>query len=218
MKCYKITDENDQTYGGCQWGEGVTHTADGKGGLCTEHWIHAYSHKLIAVVMNPVHGNYHLMHLWECEAELGEDDRGLKFGTTKLTTIKRVSIPRMSNAVKVRFAIYCALEVHKDKGFKKWADNWLSGKGRSETAAMAAETAARAAVRTAWAAVRAAWAAVRAAEAAAGAAAGAAARAAEAAAWAAAEAAWAAAEAADIDLISFIKKAVKDEQDMVKEK
>jgi len=200
MKCYKITDENDQTYGGCQWGEGVTHTADGKGGLCTEHWIHAYSHKLIAVVMNPVHGNYHLMHLWECEAELGEDDRGLKFGTTKLTTIKRVSIPRMSNAVKVRFAIYCALEVHKDKGFKKWADNWLSGKGRSETAARAAGAAA--------------WAAVRAAEAAAGAAAGAAARAAEAAAWAAAEAAW----AADIDLISFIKKAVKDEQDMVKEK
>ena len=205
MKCYKITDENDQTYGGCQWGEGVTHTADGKGGLCSKHWIHAYSHKLIAVVMNPIHGNYGKgKHLWECEAETGKNNRGLKFGTTKLTTIKRVWIPEISLNAKTRFGIYCAVEVCKDKGFKKWADNWLSGKGRSETAARAAGAAA--------------WAAVRAAEAAAEAAAGAAAGAAEAAAWAAAEAAWAAAEAADIDLISFIKKAIKDEQDMVKEK
>ena len=181
MKCYKLTDENDQTYGGCQWGKDVTHTADGKGDLCTKHWIHAYSHKLVAVVMNPSHGNYDpkTMHLWECEAEIGKDDHGLKFGTTKLTTIKRVSIPRMSEAAKVRFAIYCALEVYKDKSFKKWADDWLSGKDRSEAARAA--RAARAA--------EAAWAAAR-----------------------------AAAEAADIDLVTLIKKAIKDERDVVKEK
>jgi len=197
MKCYKITDEKDQTYGGCQWGEGITHTADGGGELCTEHWIHAYSHKLVAIFMNPAHGNYNpkTMHLWECEAELGRDDRGLKFGTTKLTSIKRCRIPRISRAVKIRFAIYCALEVYKDKDFKRWADNWLSGEDRSTEATEAAAWAAGAAWATeateaAWAAWAAAWAAE------------------------ATEAAW----AADIDLISFIKKAVKDEQDMVKEK
>jgi len=204
MKCYKITDENDQTYGGCQWGEGVTHTADGKGGLCSKHWIHAYSHKLIAVVMNPIHGNYGKgKHLWECEAETGKNNRGLKFGTTKLTTIKRVWIPIISLNAKTRFGIYCAVEVCKDKGFKKWADNWLSGKDRTEAAARAAWAAARAAARAAEAAARAAWAA----------------EAAEAAAWAAraVEAAARAAEAVDIDLISLIKKAIKDER-AIKEK
>jgi len=201
MKCYKLTDENDQTYGGCQWGKDVTHTADGNGNLCTKHWIHAYSNRYLAVVLNPIHGGFSPMHLWECEAELGKDDHGLKFGTTKLTTIKRVSIPRMSKAVKVRFAIYCALEVYKDKGFKKWADDWLSGKDRLEAAAAAAAEAAGAA--------EAAWAA-GAAEAA-----GAAAWATETAVEAAAEAA---AEAADIDLVTLIKKAIKDERDMVKEK
>ena len=129
MKCYKITDRNDRTYGGCQWGEGITHTANGKGELCTKHWIHAYSDRRLAIVMNPLHGNYSTgYHLWKCEAEMGEDDNGLKFGTTRLTTIKRVPIPRISMNSKTRFAIYCALEVYKNIDFKNWADNWLSGK------------------------------------------------------------------------------------------
>jgi len=236
MKCYKITNENDQTYGGCQWGEGVTHTADGEGGLCTHHWIHAYSDRYLAVVLNPIHGDYGTgMHLWECEAEIGRDDHGLKFGTTKLTTVKRVPIPRISKAAKVRFAIYCELDVYKDKSSKKWANNWLSGKDRTAEAARAvwaAEAAAWAAARAAWAAAPAAWAAETAAWAAAPAA-----RAAEAAAWAAevaaraaevaAWAAWAAevaaraaevARAADIDFLALIKKAIKDEKNMVKEK
>ncbi len=122
--------------------------------MCTAHWIHAYSDQHLAVMLDPMHGNYGKgMHLWECEAEMGKDDNGLKFGTTKLTTIKRIAIPRISKAAKTRFAIYCALEVYKDKDFKQWADSWLSGENRLETAAgAAARAAARAAETAAWAA------------------------------------------------------------------
>ena len=36
---YKLTDEHGQTYGGTQWGEGVSHKAKpGDGPLCSEHW------------------------------------------------------------------------------------------------------------------------------------------------------------------------------------
>ena len=196
MKCYKLTDKNDQTHGGCHWGENVTHIADGKGELCTSHWIHAYSDQHLAVVLNPIHGNYGKgMHLWECEAEMGEDDNSLKFGTTKLTTIKQVAIPRISKAAKIRFAIYCVLEVYKDKDFKQWADNWLSGENRSEAAAKAAARAAAAVASSSkaatarqrrTAAAEAAWAV----------------------AWAAA---WAVAATAT-DLIGLLKKAIKDER------
>ncbi len=58
MKCYKITDKNDRTYGGCQWGKNVTHTADGQGDLCSEHWIHFYTDRFLAVIFNPIHGDY----------------------------------------------------------------------------------------------------------------------------------------------------------------
>ena len=152
MKCYKITDKNDRTYGGCQWGENVTHIADGQGNLCSEHWIHFYTDTSLAVVINPINGYYdpETMHLWECEAEIGKDDNGLKFGTTKLTTLKRIAIPSISKAAKIRFAIYCALEVYKDKDFAQWADDWLSGENRSEVAARAAARAA--AKEAAWAA------------------------------------------------------------------
>ena len=34
MKLYKLTDKNDQTHAGCQWGENVTVETSGKGDLC----------------------------------------------------------------------------------------------------------------------------------------------------------------------------------------
>ncbi|KKL58315.1 hypothetical protein LCGC14_2226540, partial [marine sediment metagenome] len=55
---YKLTDSNDQTYGKTQWGPGIEHAASGKGPLCTEGWLHAYTDPLLAVLLNPIHGNY----------------------------------------------------------------------------------------------------------------------------------------------------------------
>ena len=183
MKCYKFTDRNDKTYGGCRWGEGITHEADGNGDLCSEHWIHAYTDPLLAVVMNPIHGGYGKdKHLWKCKAEIGRDGDGLKFGTTKLTTIKRVPIPRISKAAKIHFGIYCALEVYHEKSFVRWAEDWLSGKDRSYAAAHAAADAADAAYVAAYAAADAAHAAAY------------------------------AAHVADIDLITLLKRAIKDEK------
>ena len=44
MKLYKLTDGNNQTKNDTQWGENVTHAADGDSTeLCNEHWLHAYA-------------------------------------------------------------------------------------------------------------------------------------------------------------------------------
>ena len=215
-KLYKLTDQNGQTYGGCQWGEGVEHTAPGEGDLCTAGWIHAYTDSLLAVLLNPIHANFHNLCLWEGDGDVGKTDYGLKVGCTRFKTLRRIPVPKVTTEQTLRFAILCALKVYKGKDFVTWGHDWLSGRDRSEAAALVAALAARVAAK----AVRAA------AQAAAEAAALAARVAAEAAAWAAeaaltvraaarvaAEAAaWAAAVSArDFDLIAIAEEALKGE-------
>jgi hypothetical protein len=207
IKLYKLTDRDGQTWGGTQWGPGISHSGTGEGELCGPGWIHAYEHPLIAVLMNPIHANFQNPRLWEAEGEVALRDGQLKCGCKTLTTVREIPLPKITTEMRVRFAIMCAKEVCAYPAWNAWADRWLSGEDRSEAAAAKAEWAAwaagaasaayRSARAAAWAAAEAAeaWAA-RAAEAAAYRSARAAEASARAAAWAAAEAAaWAAAEA-----------------------
>jgi hypothetical protein len=126
MKAYKLTDENDQTYGGCQWGENVTHTADGEGGLCTKHWIHYYTDPILGVFMNPIYGEYKNPHMWEGKAgEIIKIDRGLKAGCTRFTTLHRIETPTMTTEQRVYCAIIAALEVCHEESYVRWAQAWI---------------------------------------------------------------------------------------------
>jgi len=200
MKLYKLTDEHDQTYGGCQWGPGVTVETSGKGGLCGPGFTHWYTHPLLAALLNPVHGRFNLdtAHLWEGEGEPVKTDYGLKVGCTKATTLRRVDLPKATTAQRVRFGILCAMAVYTSVEWRAWAEGWLSGADRSKEAAWAEAARAEGWLSGADRSKEAAWAEAARAAAAAWAAwaawAAAAARAAEAA--AAAEAAEAAARAA----------------------
>ena len=154
----KLTDKNDQTYGGCQWGEGVTVETSGEGELCGPGWTHWYTHSLLAVLLNPIHGNFDLTtaHLWEGEGEVKKTDHGLKVGCQKATTLRRVELPEVTTEQRVRFAILCAKEICNEPTWINWADRWLSGEDRTE---VSAEWAAKAAAEAAeWAAEWAEWA------------------------------------------------------------
>jgi hypothetical protein len=227
---YKLTDANSQTYDKTQWGEGVTHRTNGTDELCGPGWLHAYTHPLLAVFLNPIHANFVDPILWEAEAD-GKtlSDKGLKVGYSEITTIRQIPLPVVTTFHRIRFAILCARSVYKNSDWLAWADNWLSGKDRSAEAAAAAEAEARAAwaaeARAAWAAkwapgaawaeARAAWAAKWAPGAAAWAAWAAGAKwAAEAAGAAARAAEWAA--EADIDLIAIAQQVGEFDTDVPK--
>ena len=107
---YKLTDQNNQSHGGCQWGKGVEHTALGLGELCTEGWLHAYRHPVLALLMNPAHAAIEKPRLWLAEGEVGKDD-GTKVGCTSLRTIKRLRKPRITKRQRIRFAVLCAKAV-----------------------------------------------------------------------------------------------------------
>lgn len=169
-KLYKLTNQDGMTRGNTQWGEGVTHTAEpGDGPLCSRYWIHAYEDPLQAVFFNPIHASINKPVLWTAEGEIGIKD-ATKCGCKSLTTIQKIALPDLTIIQRVAVAIFCARIVCKNVEWNKWADNWLSGKDRSEAAAW---SEARSAARGAWAASAAArgaaeaWSAARAARAAA---------------------------------------------------
>jgi hypothetical protein len=205
-KYYKLTNKNLQTHKGCQWVVGEWKETSGEGILCDNGWLHCYHHPLLAVLYNPIHANIENPLLWEVEVDGNYlNDNFIKCGFTKMRLIRQIELPKVTTIQRVAFAIYCSLEVCKNKEHYKWAENWLNGTDRSEAAAEAAaewavewaakaeaaEAAAEAAeaAKAARAAAKAAeWAAVEAAKAEA-------AKAEAAAKWAAAK--WAAAKAAE---------------------
>lgn len=144
MKLYKLTDALDRTHGGMQWGEGVRHRVRGKDGLCSSSWLHAYESPLMAVVMDLQHARYlPTGHLWEAEGGGASlRDGGLKIGVASLTTLRRIAIPEISTAARVRWAILCAWEVCTDPTWRRWAAAWLAGADRAAEAAKAAARAA----------------------------------------------------------------------------
>jgi hypothetical protein len=147
MKAYKLTDENGQTHGYCQWGENVTHETDGHGELCGSGWLHFYDDPYLAVLFNPIHAGFNNPQLWEAETgEIIKKDKGLKFGTTKLTTVKKIPLPIITTGQRIEFAIRCAQIVYKNDAWNQWANDWLNGKDRTANAAYAAANAAYAAV------------------------------------------------------------------------
>ena len=139
MKLYKLTDKADQTFNSCQWGENVTHETGGKGELCGPGFTHWYLDPLLAVMLNPIHGDFDpkTMHLWEGKGKVVKNDYGLKVGCTKAITLRQIPVPEISIEKRIKIAILCAKQVYKGPKWNKWADNWLNGKDRSQESAAA---------------------------------------------------------------------------------
>ena len=145
MKAYKLTDSSMRTYGGCQWVLGEAKTALGTGQLCTPRWLHYYSHPALAVLFNPIHAalNPQTMRLFEATATgKHKHDRGLKSGCTKLTLVRELPVPVITNDQRVEFAIRVAMTCCHEAEWLLWAQGWIDGTDRSTTAAAAATRAA----------------------------------------------------------------------------
>ena len=126
---YKLTDQDNFTRRGerneCRWGPGISHEGTGRGGLCSEGWIHAYEHPLLAALLNPIHAAIAEPKLWRAEGKISLRDGELKVGAKKITTFEEIPLPELSTEFRVTFAIKCTLSVCKEPGFTKWAEAWL---------------------------------------------------------------------------------------------
>ena len=140
MLVYKFTDENMQTYNGCQWELNIPKETDGLGNLCSEHFLHFFHHPLIAAIM------YHKFvlkypRLFEAEADgIILNDGYLKGGCSKLTLTKEIELPQFTLNQRIACAILFTQQVYKNKQWNTWAKNWLNGKDRTKKSAIHART------------------------------------------------------------------------------
>jgi hypothetical protein len=141
MTVYKLTDRDMRTHGGAfQWTLGVEAQAMGNDKeLCSAGWLHCYSSPLLAVLLNPIHGNFAHPRLFRATTVgRGKHDNGLKSGYKRMTLVKELPLPDVSLVQRGAFGILCVKEVMSDAVWNVWADAWLSGKDRSVNAANAA--------------------------------------------------------------------------------
>ena len=137
MILYKLTDKNARSCGNTQWGPNITHKAKGKArqDLCTDGWIHAYKHPLLAVFFNPIHACYYPTRMWVSEGNIGKNELDLKVGCRKLTTVYEIPPPKLTLTQHLAFCLLMARTKIKNRIFLEWVENWLSNKDRSiETA------------------------------------------------------------------------------------
>jgi hypothetical protein len=155
---YKLTTQEGMTQNNTQWGENVTHEATGdiEQDLCSNAWIHAYTHPLLAILMNPAHAMIKNPILWEGNGEGEAKFEPLKCGFRKFTTLKKIPLPEVTDVQKVAFGILCAKEINTDSSWNQWADKWLSGEDRTKSSAYYAAYAAASAASAAYAASNAA--------------------------------------------------------------
>jgi len=139
---YKLTPA-DMTTRGHRWEIGKRYSVKGKIKLC-KNGFHCYQHPYLAVLHNPIYGNYgDGARLFEVEVS-GQHavDGQMKECWRFMRLIRELPLPVITIEQRVEYGIRCALAVCDNLEFTTWADNWLGGIDRSAEAAEAARAAA----------------------------------------------------------------------------
>lgn len=162
---YKICDKTDcgdfvtgAEYGTpVKWVIGEKHSkVSGKPILCSPNTVyHAYDNPYTPLFFYSTrHGHSHNPALFVGEGVVVVSEWD-KIGCSEITLTKQLDYILPTTTQYVRFGILCAREVTDNPEWLEWAHNWLSGKDRSEGAALAAAAVVSlesAAVEAAWAA------------------------------------------------------------------
>lgn len=139
MRCFKLTNQNMQTYRGFQYTlHEWTPKLSGAGLLCGPSWYHAYDHSVLAALFNPIHADIRNPRLFEASYDgrmITLDDHGMKRGVVRLRLDKEIPLFQLTQEQRVRFAIYCARRVYASDVWTRWAQAWLDGSDRTAAAA-----------------------------------------------------------------------------------
>ncbi len=110
---FKLTTRDGYTRKGYNnallWEVGKSHEITWPGNrLCTGDVIHAYTGVALALLLNPIHAGILNPRLFECRGAVVATDNGLKVGVKKLTVVRELPVPKVTNRQHVIFAILCA--------------------------------------------------------------------------------------------------------------
>jgi hypothetical protein len=132
--CYKLTDANLKTHGGCLWTVGEWRHAAGDGELCGPGWLHCYDDPLVGLMLNPAQAAIKNPRLWRAERDGATlDCYGTKRGTQSLRLTEELVVPVITTEQRVKFGILPAKRViPENTPWHRWACRWLDGTDRSD--------------------------------------------------------------------------------------
>jgi hypothetical protein len=117
---YLVTDQNNQSWRGVQWGPNVTNEEQNP-----NHFFGAYADLETALFMYPFHDDIPTPKFWKAEGTPVSNYYRPEFN--KLTTTESMT-PAMPTAQQRRvFAVLCSLCLVSNKVFRDWAKDWLLG-------------------------------------------------------------------------------------------
>ena len=124
--------QNMETWEDPKWEVGVPKELPVRNNLkLYEQGLFHYSpHPLIATLSVDFDDNYKKLYEVLPEGMIVEGNNIC--GSTKLTLVKELEIPKVTLIQKIAFRIMCAKEIYKEPTFVEWANKWLSGENRSE--------------------------------------------------------------------------------------
>jgi hypothetical protein len=132
MKLYKFVTPDFTTRNNTVWSPSITNTANGEGTeLCSDGFLHGYSHPLLAVFLRSLHVPGNNTVLIEVESSESAAHDGLIHGTKQQRMIRVVETPTITLDQRVEIAIRLALTLDQPESFRAWAGTWLSGEDRS---------------------------------------------------------------------------------------
>ena len=124
-RLYLITDEHDRTNDGRYWLPGATHHVSGKGGLFGSGWFQCYMNPLFAAFLSPISDCPENPHLWLVQGKVEITQKGLIVGCRKLTAMRQVPLPILSNDQRIELAIAASKNAYPEEFFVSWADRQL---------------------------------------------------------------------------------------------
>jgi hypothetical protein len=133
-RAYKLTDQQNCSADGRQWGAGVKHKAQ-PGLGATDGRIFCYTSPTLAVLLNPLHERYPAPRIWEALVDVEPMRGDAIVACGEVATTRLIAPPKLTGAHHARFAVLCAVaaggESASDSGFGEWAAAWLDNPDES---------------------------------------------------------------------------------------
>lgn len=139
---YKVTNERNCSYNGTLWGQNCTRCASGvitdDGQLAinensSKHWLHAYTHPVLAVFFNRIHNPRTKFRVWACTGRPQVMSPEGRVGCIELTTQYIMPTPVITNITRVRIAMEAVRRLYTENTFNLWSMNWMTGVERIST-------------------------------------------------------------------------------------
>ena len=127
---YLITDQDNKTWRGVEWGENITHEEENP-----NYHFAVYNSPQAACYMYPFYEEIKNPKVWTATGENPSRDEGFRTKFAKLTTVSPLSIMLPTRDQRITFGILCSMNLVMNPIFRDWAVKYLRGEDQTKESA-----------------------------------------------------------------------------------